>query len=128
MKLLLDTHAFLWWLFDDPQLSSRARQLVADPSNQVLVSAASAWEISTKFRLGKLPAAKTLVHDISAWVKKARFCELGVTIAHGQRAGNYRQAHRDPFDRMLAAQTEIEGLSLVSCDSALRDFGINLLW
>ena len=125
---LVDTHALLWWLFDDPKLSPTARAVLADPANSLYVSSASAWEIATKHRLGKLPSAGVLVHDIAGWVARAGFRELPVTISHAQRAGAARQPHRDPFDRMLAAQSVIEGLPLVSADVALKVFGVNLVW
>lgn len=128
MRLLLDTHAFLWWLFDDPQLSTTSRDCIADPGNEILVSAASAWEISTKYRLGKLPAVHELVRDMSAWVTQAGFRSLPVEIVHAIRAGNWPQAHRDPFDRMLAAQSEIEDLPLVSCDAMMSVFGVRTVW
>lgn len=128
MRFLLDTHALLWWLFDDPRLSGTVREIVADPGNQLLVSSASAWEISTKHRLGKLPAVGQLARDISGWVVRAGFGELPVTIPHAQRAGSWPQAHRDPFDRMLAAQSALEELPLISQDPALAAFGIRLVW
>jgi len=128
MRFLLDTHALLWWLFDDPRLSGTVREIVADAGNEIAVSSASAWEISTKHRLGKLPAAKQLVRDISGWVERAGFAELPVTIGHAQRAGSWAQAHRDPFDRMLAAQCALEELPLISRDPALEAFGIRLVW
>ena len=128
MRFLLDTHALLWWLYDDPRLSKRAREIVGDSANEVLVSSASAWEISTKHRLGKLPSAHELARDISGWVNRAGFLELPVTIPHGQRAGSWPQSHRDPFDRMLAAQSALEELPLISKDHQLEDFGIRLVW
>jgi PIN domain nuclease of toxin-antitoxin system len=128
MRFLLDTHTLLWWLFDDPRLSPTVREIVADAGNEIAVSSASAWEISSKHRLGKLPAAKQLVQDISGWVERAGFAELPVTIRHAQRAGSWPQAHRDPFDRMLAAQCALEELPLISRDPALEAFGIRLVW
>jgi PIN domain nuclease of toxin-antitoxin system len=128
LRFLLDTHALLWWLYDDARLSARARGIVRDSANEILVSGASAWEISTKHRLGKLPSASELVPDIEGWVRRAGFRQLSVTIAHGQRAGSWPQAHRDPFDRMLAAQCALEGLPLIGNDPQLRDFGIRLVW
>jgi len=128
MRLLLDTHALLWWLFDDPKLSSTARDLVSDPAHEILVSSASAWEISTKHRLGKLPGAGVLARDIASWVERAGFTQLPVRIEHAQRAGSWPQAHRDPFDRMLAAQSALENLPLISRDRALEAFGIRLVW
>jgi PIN domain nuclease of toxin-antitoxin system len=128
VRYLLDTHVLLWWLFDDERLSETARALVSDPEHHILVSSASAWEIATKHRLGKLPSADVLVTDITGWVRKARFGELAVTIAHAQRAGSWTQAHRDPFDRMLAAQSSLEDIPLISVDPALRTFGVDVLW
>ena len=128
MRFLLDTHTLLWWLFDDPRLSGTVREIVADAGNEVVVSSATAWEISTKHRLGKLPAAKQLVQDISGWVERAGFAELPVTIRHAQRAGSWPHAHRDPFDRMLAAQCALEELALISRDPALKAFGIRVVW
>ena len=104
------------------------RGIVADAGNEIVVSSATAWEISTKHRLGKLPGATLLVQDISGWVERAGFRELSVTIRHAQRAGSWPQAHRDPFDRMLAAQSALEELPLISRDPELEVFGIRLVW
>lgn len=94
----------------------------------VRVSAASAWEIATKHRLGKLPSADVLVSDFAGWMERAGFAELPISVAHAQRAGRWPVAHRDPFDRMLAAQSEVESVGLVTNDSAFDDFGIRVLW
>jgi PIN domain nuclease of toxin-antitoxin system len=128
MRLLLDTHTFLWWLFDDPKLPESARRLLADPRNRVHVSAASAWEICTKHRLGKLDAARPLVRDVTGWIRRAGFVELPITAAHAQLAGSFAQPHRDPFDRMLAAQSLAEDLPIVSRDDALAPFDVQLVW
>ena len=128
MRFLLDTHTLLWWLFDDPQLSAVARELVAAPDNEILASSASAWEISTKHRLGRLPSAGQLVRDIAGWVSRAGFTELPISLLHAQRAGSWSQKHKDPFDRMLAAQSILENVPLVSRDDALRTFGVRLVW
>ena len=128
MKVLLDSHALLWWLFDSPKLSVTARALISDRSNTVLVSAASAWEIATKHRLGKLPEATVLLGDFSGWIEKAAFNELPISISHARRAGSWPQPHRDPFDRMLAAQSAEENIPLLSVDEAQKAFGVMLLW
>lgn len=128
VRYLLDTHALLWWLFDDARISPRARALIADRSNTFLVSSASAWEIATKWRIGKLPAASTLVRDIPGWIAKAGFGELAVNTAHAQRAGTWPAPHRDPFDRLLAAQSHLEDAPLVSLDEQLDAFGIRRVW
>ncbi|MEO7794190.1 MAG: type II toxin-antitoxin system VapC family toxin [Thermoanaerobaculia bacterium] len=128
MRFLLDTHALLWWLFDDPRLSPAAREVVAEPQNEIFVSAASAWEIATKFRLGKLAVATELVQDIDGWIRRAGFAALPVAIVHAQRAGAWPHPHRDPFDRMLAAQSSIEELQLITQDPAFESFGIRVFW
>ena len=128
MRVLLDSHVLLWWLFDEPRLSKDAVERIRDPENQILVSAATAWEIATKYRLGRLPDAQELVSDFSGCLLKARFQELAVTVSHSVRAGSWQVEHRDPFDRMLAAQAEIEGVPLITKDPALRVFGIPTHW
>ncbi|MFO8073298.1 MAG: type II toxin-antitoxin system VapC family toxin [Polyangia bacterium] len=128
MRYLVDTHVLLWWLFDDPELPDGVREILADPADEILVSAASAWEIATKHRVGKLDAAAELVKDIPAWIDRAGFTELSVTVSHAQRAAGFGHAHRDPFDRVLAAQSEIEGVPLVTSDRVLATFGIPVVW
>jgi PIN domain nuclease of toxin-antitoxin system len=127
MRLLLDTHALVWWWTDDPRLSAGARKAIRRESNEILVSAASAWELSTKQRLGKLglPDAVERFGELCA---ADGFSHLTVSWAHAQRAGAYPQPHRDPFDRMLAAQTELERLTLVTADPALAAFPGKRLW
>jgi PIN domain nuclease of toxin-antitoxin system len=126
VRLLLDTHAFLWWVTDDPQLSAVARSVIADEDNEVLVSAASAWEIATKHRLGKLGDAAGAVERFAELIAADGFMHLPVTHHHALRAGGYD--HRDPFDRMLAAQSELEALTLVTLDPVFAGFGIRTLW
>lgn len=128
MSYLLDTHTLLWWLFDDQELSRSARSIVEDRENVVFVSSASAWEIATKHRLGRLTAADQLVQDLDGWIAKAGFEELPITLRHAARAGRFPQDHRDPFDRMLAAQSLIEDLTLISLDQALDQFGVARIW
>ena len=128
MRLLLDTHALLWWFVDDERLSARARALIADEANEVLVSAASAWEIATKHRLGKLPHAADAHLRFEELVAADGFVHLPVSYRHCLRAGGYPLRHGDPFDRMLAAQAEIERVALVTLDPALADFPIETLW
>ena len=128
MRLLLDTHAFLGWLDGDRRLSSRARRAVADQANAVLISAASAWEITTKARLGKLPGAADVAADVASCVASQGFLPLDMTLLHAQRAGSLRADHRDPFDRMLAAQSQIEDVALVSDDAAFDAFDVRRYW
>ena len=128
VRLLLDTHAFLWAAAEPDRLSTKARRAIRSSDNELFVSAVSAWEIATKFRLGKLPDARVVVGNFSTIVLTLRASDLAIARAHALRAGGYAQAHVDPFDRILAAQAEIEGLALVSKDRALRRFGVELLW
>jgi len=125
---LLDTHALLWWLFDDPRLSATSKGVLRDPHVRIFVSSASAWEISTKHRLGRLAAATPLVRDFPGWLDRAGFTELPITSIHAMRAGSWDTSHRDPFDRMLAAQSVTEGLRLVSRDPVFSEFGLDPLW
>lgn len=128
MRLLLDTHALLWWWTDDKQLSATARQAISEESNTVLVSAASVWEISTKFRLGKLAIAEAALRQFQALIDADGFEHLPISWRHSLLAGGYLHPHRDPFDRMLAAQSEIEKARLVSCDAAFSAFKTEVLW
>jgi len=127
-SLLLDTHALLWWLVEPEKLSSHALAAINDPAATIFVSAASGWELATKVRLGKLPGAEGLLLDLPSLLQQQDFLPLPVQVHHGVHAGGYRQAHRDPFDRLLAAQAELEGLQLVSLDPALATFPCRLLW
>ena len=128
MRLLLDTHALIWWLVGDASLSKQAMSVIADEQNEILVSAASAMEISTKFRLGKLPDAALLASGLADYVADQGFVELPVTIAHAARAGNLTIAHKDPFDRLLIAQSLIEGAPLVSNETLFDGFGVQRVW
>lgn len=128
MALLLDTHAFLWWLAGDRRLSRNARSRIGDVETEIFVSAASAWEISTKFRLGKLPGAHIIVDDIGGVLAAQSFAPLSVSVLHAQRAGRLPGPHRDPFDRMLIAQSHVEGLTLVSNEQVFDAYGVQRLW
>ena len=128
MNLLLDTHALLWWAFDARELSRRARGLLADRANILFVSPASAWEIATKYRLGRIPEVAPLMHDMSGWFEGAGLEELAIHVDHAERAGSFAVRHRDPFDRMIAAQSLVERIPVLGRDAALRDFGVELVW
>jgi PIN domain nuclease of toxin-antitoxin system len=128
VRLLLDTHALLWWLDGDRRLSLKARRLIGNETNAILVSAASAWEITTKARLGKLPGAQDVAADVVGCIADQGFVPLDITVLHAQRAGALAGAHRDPFDRMLIAQAQLEDVSMVSDDGIFDDFGVRRLW
>ncbi len=127
MQLLLDTHALLWWLAGDTQISPAARAAIGDSDNAVFVSAASAWEIATKHRLGKLDAG-ALTGQMSSVFAAQNFATLDITVDHGQRAGALPGTHKDPFDRMLIAQAQAENLTLVSNEPVFDAYGITRLW
>ncbi|WP_292867839.1 type II toxin-antitoxin system VapC family toxin [Nostoc sp. LPT] len=120
MSYLIDTHILLWWLFDDPKLHTDCRDIIRNPDHRIIVSSASAWEIATKYRMGKLPEAKQLVEQYLQILHQAKFIELAITTAHALRAGSLPIAHRDPFDRMIMAQAELESLAVISYDKAFQ--------
>ena len=126
--LLLDTHALLWWLAEPDRLSPAVHAAIADARVPVYVSAASGWEIATKVRLGKLPAACELLDDLPQLLAAQGFTLLPITLQHGLHAGSYPMPHRDPFDRLLAAQAELAQLTLVSVDPALQTFPCRVFW
>lgn len=128
MRLLLDTHTLLWWLAGDDALSMSAQNAIADPGNDVFVSAASAWEISTKHRIGKLPGAAAIVGDLDGVITAQGFAGLPVTLRHGQVAGGLPGPHRDPFDRMLIAQAMLERLVLISNETPFDAYGVQRYW
>ena len=128
MKLLLDTHTLLWWLFDDPQLSESVRKAVATADNRILVSSASAWELATKYRIGKLPEAGNIVEKLPHYLRKERFEVLPISLEHALKAGLLPGPHRDPFDRMLMAQSEIEKIPVATIDPVFTQYGVRVVW
>jgi len=128
MRLLLDTHALLWWLSGDSRLPMQAREAIGDEDAEVAVSAASAWEVSTKVRLGKLPGAEFLAEEFREHVHAQGFDGLSISVGHAQRAGLLPGPHRDPFDRMLIAQALAEDLVLVSNEAAFDRYGVRRIW
>jgi len=128
MRALLDTHTLIWAVYNEDFLSPQARQLLEDPEAEILVSAASAWEIATKYRLGKLPEAEELAQDFLHVVPSSGYTLLAITPEHALRAGRLPGNHKDPFDRMLAAQAIHEDLTLLSNDTRLDQFAIRRTW
>jgi PIN domain nuclease of toxin-antitoxin system len=128
LNLLLDTHAFLWWVAGDPALSRPARAAIGDAGNAVFVSAASAWEITTKFCIGKLPGVAAIADDLAAVLDTQRFVPLPITFAHGQTAGALPGPLKDPFDRMLIAQAMVDRVVVVSNEQGFGTYGVRLLW
>ncbi len=127
VNILLDTHIFLWWLFDDDRLPEGIRGEIENLENLIFVSAASVWEIAMKFRLGKLPEAASVAQNVTEWIGKAGFQPLSVSPEHAQLAGDWKMPHRDPFDRMLAAQAKIEKMNLATVDKMLLQFPIKTM-
>lgn len=125
---LLDTQSFLWWLTDDKRLPQSSRRVIADEDNNILVSAASAWEIATKHRLGKLPSANAVAPDIPGAIADQGFGELPVTVEDAARAGALPGPLRDPFDRLLIAQALGRNLVLISIETLFEQYGVRRLW
>ena len=128
MRALLDTHALLWWLSDDPALSKPARKFIAETKNTVIVSAASAWEIATKVRLGKLSTAAELAADCVSFVGREGFDRLPISPDHAIRAGLLPGPHKDPFDRMLIAQAQAESVPVVTNELVFDAYGVRRIW
>jgi PIN domain nuclease of toxin-antitoxin system len=128
MQLLLDTHTFLWWLAGDEALSAAARTAISEEGNDIFVSAASAWEIAAKHRIGKLPNVAAIVADLDQAAADQGFVGLPISLRHGQAAGALPGPHRDPFDRMLIAQAMLEKLVLVSDEQPFDAYGVARLW
>jgi PIN domain nuclease of toxin-antitoxin system len=128
VQVLLDTHALLWWLSDDPALTRSARKIIAETNNAVIVSAASAWEIATKVRLGKLPTAVDVVSDFSPLIEREGFRLLDISAEHAIRAGLLPGPHKDPFDRMLVAQAQAENIPIISNEKLFESYGVRRLW
>jgi PIN domain nuclease of toxin-antitoxin system len=128
VRFLIDTHALLWWLSDDLSLSSKARKVMAETSNILLVSAASAWEIATKVRLGKLPWAAALASDFQGFMLREGFTTLDITTDHAVRAGLLSGPLKDPFDRMLIAQAQAENLPIISNERPFEAYGVRRIW
>ena len=126
--MLLDTHAFLWWIADSGRLSRKAWRLIADETNDIAVSAASAWEIATKHRIGKLPGGEAVALDVGHHIAVQGFDELPISVSDAERAGRLPGPHRDPFDRMLAAQALARRLVVVSADRVFDRYGLDRLW
>jgi PIN domain nuclease of toxin-antitoxin system len=120
ISYLIDTHILLWWFFNDPKLDESCREIIRQPHHRILVSSATAWEIATKYRIGKLPEAQQIVEEYWQLLQQAKFIELAITSAHALRAGSLPIDHRDPFDRMIMAQAELENIPVISSDRAFQ--------
>ena len=128
MRLLLDTHTFIWWAAGHPSLPGSARKRISESQDPIFVSAASAWEMAIKVSLGRLASAADLISDFEGSLRAEYFLSLPITAEHGIRAGLLPAPHKDPFDRMLIAQAQAENLAIVSNDEIFDQYGIRRLW
>ena len=128
MNALLDTHTFLWWNLDDPQISSTAREFISDGANQVFLSAASAWEIAIKCARGRLVLPETPDQYVANRVSLHHFLPLPVQLSHALHVFSLPDIHRDPFDRLLVAQSQLEGLPILSRDLGIARYEVDVIW
>ncbi len=128
MKLLLDTHTLLWALAGNPRLSAAGRNALGQPHAELLISSVSAFEITTKYRLGKLPEFEAIAHDFPGILGSLEHTPLPVSMTHAARAGALADRHKDPFDRLLIAQALVEQVPIVSNDAVFDRFGVERIW
>lgn len=128
MKVLLDTHVFLWWLTDDPQLSPLAREIIGNGENEVFLSAASGWEIAIKAKLGKLQLSDDIPSFIAEQLVINNITSLPIQINHALHVYGLPDYHRDPFDRLLIAQAQMEDLSILTIDEQIARYPVKVIW
>ncbi|MEM7716558.1 MAG: type II toxin-antitoxin system VapC family toxin [Cyanobacteria bacterium P01_A01_bin.68] len=128
MKALLDTHAFLWWVTEDSRLSSTARNIITDSSNQLFLSTASAWEIVIKARLGKLTLPEPPEVYIPNSLAVNRFESLSIDLIHALQVVNLPDLHKDPFDRIIIAQSQVEKIPILTSDSQIKQYSVDVIW
>lgn len=128
MKVLLDTHSFLWWVTDDPRLSPRAREIIGNGENTLLFSAASAWEIAIKARLGRLVLSEPVAEFVPDQLALNAIESLPIALNHALAAGSLPDHHRDPFDRMLVAQGQAENMPILTGDPLIAQYEVEILW
>lgn len=128
MRTLLDTHALLWWLLDEPERSIHAREVIANPDNRIFFSSVSAWEISHKHQLGKLPEAEGAVRNLSRFLYQSGLDFLPISLDHALEAGRLPGPHHDPFDRILIAQSRIDSLSIITLDPVFKEYSVQVVW
>lgn len=128
MRILLDTHVFLWWIADRPELSGRAREIIADSANQLVLSAASGWEIAIKARLGRLQVPEALERFLTDQLVRNAIEVLPITMSHALRTYRLADLHRDPFDRLIVAQAIVEGIPVLTKDPQIGRYDVPILW
>lgn len=128
MRALLDTHTFIWWVIDDNRLSSTARNIIADPGNNLFFSAASAWEIVIKVRLGKLNLPEPPETYIPSRLTMNRFESLPIQMNHALQVVNLPALHQDPFDRIIIAQSQVEKMPIITVDNKITQYPVDVIW
>jgi PIN domain nuclease of toxin-antitoxin system len=128
MKVLLDTHTFLWWITDDPKLSLRAREIFADGNNELLLSAASGWEISIKVQIGRLRLPADPQHFIPDQLSINAIRSLPIQMNHVLHVSTLPNHHQDPFDRLSVAQAQLEELPILSADPQIGKYQVDVIW
>jgi len=128
VHFLLDTHTFLWWITDDPHLSERARQVISDPGNDIFLSAASGWEMAIKTQLGKLQLPDHFEQFIAEQLFRNNITSLPVMMSHALHVQSLPLHHRDPFDRLLIAQSQLEKMPIITTDSVFADYDVEIVW
>jgi PIN domain nuclease of toxin-antitoxin system len=128
VRFLLDTHTFLWWITDDPHLSERARQVISDPENDIFLSAASGWEMAIKTQLGKLQLPDRFEQFIAEQLFRNNITSLPVMMSHALHVQSLLLHHRDPFDRLLIAQGQLEKMPIITTDSVFADYDVEIVW
>ncbi len=128
MQALLDTHAFLWWMADDPRLSAEARAVIGDGANDILVSAAVAYEIAIKVAAGRLDLPAQPEDYLPLRIESEGFEELPIALSHALRAAALPPIHRDPFDRLIVAQAQLEGLPILTVDPMIARYEVETIW
>ena len=128
MKALLDTHTFLWWNLDDPQLSGAAREFIGDGRNEIFVSAASAWEIAIKAAKGRLSLPEPPGQYVAERMRRHRFSALPIELSHALHVYGLPTTHADPFDRLLVAQSLLEDLPILTADGDIARYEVKIIW
>jgi PIN domain nuclease of toxin-antitoxin system len=128
MNALLDTHVFLWWITDTPELSPRAREVISNGQNQLFLSAASGWEIAIKAKLGRLQLPQNLERFVSEHVSLNAISSLPIQLSHALHVYTLPDHHRDPFDRILVAQSQLEKLPIVTKDPQIARYSVEVIW
>ena len=128
MRLLLDTHTFLWWIADDPRLSKKACEVIGDGKNQLFLSAASGWEIAVKARLGRLQMPDDLEHFILEQMALNAIENLPIILSHALHVYALPDYYRDPFDRLLISQAQLEGLPILTADPQISQYSVEVIW